>query len=301
MLEWQSNDYIKYRLTGGMIMRTTIPELQRQVRSGKKIAMITAYDYAMARIADKAGIDVVLVGDSLANTVLGYESTVPVTMDEMLHHTRPVVRGTQNALVVADMPFMSYQVSPEIAHHNAGRFLQEGGSQAVKLEGGVVVAPTIKKIVKSGIPVMGHIGLTPQSINTLGGYRVQGKSPQKAAELLQDAIELEQAGAFAIVLECVPSPLARLITEKVNVPTIGIGAGIDCDGQVQVIHDLLGFFEGFSPKHAKKYATLSEIILAALKQYIGDVSEGRFPSLENSFDMDEELLDALYGARSEYS
>ena len=282
-------------------MRITIPELQRQARSGKKITMITAYDYAMARIADKSGIDVVLVGDSLANTVLGYETTVPVTMDEMLHHTRPVIRGTQNALVVADMPFMSYQVSPEMAHHNAGRFLQEGGAQAVKLEGGLLVSPTIRKIVQGGIPVMGHIGLTPQSINTLGGYRVQGKSPEKAAELLQDAIELERAGAFAIVLECVPYPLAKVITEKVNVPTIGIGAGPHCDGQVQVIHDLLGFFEGFSPKHAKKYATLSETILAALKQYISDVSEGTFPSIENSFGMDEELLDALYGVRAEHS
>jgi len=261
--------------------------------------MITAYDYAMARIADKSGVEAILVGDSLANTVLGYESTVPVTMDEMLHHTRPVVRGTQNVLVVADMPFMSYQVSPETAHHNAGRFLQEGGAQAVKLEGGALLAKTVWKIVQNGIPVMGHIGLTPQSINTLGGYRVQGKSPQKAAELLQDAIELERAGAFAIVLECIPAPLARLITEKVNIPTIGIGAGPDCDGQVQVIHDLLGFFEGFSPKHAKKYATVSETILAALKQYVSDVSEGLFPSSENSFDMDEGLLDALYGARVE--
>jgi len=280
-------------------MRITIPELQRKARSGDKITMITAYDYAMARIADKSGVEAILVGDSLANTVLGYESTVPVTMDEMLHHTRPVVRGTQNVLVVADMPFMSYQVSPETAHHNAGRFLQEGGAQAVKLEGGALLAKTVWKIVQNGIPVMGHIGLTPQSINTLGGYRVQGKSPQKAAELLQDAIELERAGAFAIVLECIPAPLARLITEKVNIPTIGIGAGPDCDGQVQVIHDLLGFFEGFSPKHAKKYATVSETILAALKQYVSDVSEGLFPSSENSFDMDEGLLDALYGARVE--
>jgi 3-methyl-2-oxobutanoate hydroxymethyltransferase len=282
-----------------MVMRITIPELQRKARSGDKITMITAYDYAMARIADKSGVEAILVGDSLANTVLGYESTVPVTMDEMLHHTRPVVRGTQNVLVVADMPFMSYQVSPETAHHNAGRFLQEGGAQAVKLEGGALLAKTVWKIVQNGIPVMGHIGLTPQSINTLGGYRVQGKSPQKAAELLQDAIELERAGAFAIVLECIPAPLARLITEKVNIPTIGIGAGPDCDGQVQVIHDLLGFFEGFSPKHAKKYATVSETILAALKQYVSDVSEGLFPSSENSFDMDEGLLDALYGARVE--
>jgi len=280
-------------------MRITIPELQRKARSGDKITMITAYDYAMARIADKSGVEAILVGDSLANTVLGYASTVPVTMDEMLHHTRPVVRGTQNVLVVADMPFMSYQVSPETAHHNAGRFLQEGGAQAVKLEGGALLAKTVWKIVQNGIPVMGHIGLTPQSINTLGGYRVQGKSPQKAAELLQDAIELERAGAFAIVLECIPAPLARLITEKVNIPTIGIGAGPDCDGQVQVIHDLLGFFEGFSPKHAKKYATVSETILAALKQYVSDVSEGLFPSSENSFDMDEGLLDALYGARVE--
>lgn len=282
-------------------MRITIPELQRQIHSDKKISMITAYDYAMARIADAAGIDIILIGDSLANTVLGYESTVPVTMDEMLHHTKPVVRGTQNALVVADMPFMSYQVSVELAHQNAGRFLQEGGAQAVKLEGGAIVASTVSKLVQSGIPVMGHIGLTPQSINTLGGYRVQGKSPQKAAELLQDAIELERAGAFSIVLECVPAPLAKLITEKVNVPTIGIGAGPNCDGQVQVIHDLLGFFEGFSPKHAKKYATLSETMLAALKQYASDVSEGVFPSDEHSFGMDEELLDALYGVRTEHS
>jgi 3-methyl-2-oxobutanoate hydroxymethyltransferase len=257
---------------------------------GQKIAMLTAYDYSTARIVDEAGIPLILVGDSLGMVMLGYESTIPVTMEDMLHHTKAVVRGTQKALVVGDMPFMTYQISIEEALRNATRFIQEAGAQAVKLEGGVTVADKVRRIVDCGIPVMGHIGLTPQSINALGGYKIQGKTPESAQKLLDDAAALERAGVFAIVLETVPAPLAALVTQKISVPTIGIGAGAGCDGQVQVINDLLGSYSDFVPKHAKQYARLSEIIKNAVTEYNNEVKSGAFPTEKHSFTMDESIL-----------
>jgi 3-methyl-2-oxobutanoate hydroxymethyltransferase len=279
-------------------MRITINEIREMKRKGEKITMLTAYDYSTARIIDDVGIPLILVGDSLGMVVLGYESTIPVTIDEMLHHTKAVVRGTKRAMVVGDMPFMTYHVSIEDALRNAARFIQEAGAQAVKLEGGVTVAEKVKRIVDCGIPVMGHIGLTPQSINQLGGYKVQGKSPEAAARLLEDARVLEQAGAFAIVLETVPAPLAALITRSVSIPTIGIGAGAGCDGQVQVINDILGSFTDFVPKHAKRYAKLAEIIRAAITEYDKEVKAGTFPTEKHSFSMDESILAELNETKS---
>jgi len=260
---------------------------------GEKITMLTAYDYAMARLVDESGMPLVLVGDSLGMVALGYESTIPVTMDEMIHHTRAVVRGTKQALVVGDMPFMSYHVSTEEALRNAARFIQEGGAQAIKLEGGHTVADKVKRMVECGIPVMGHIGLTPQSIHQLGGFKAQGKTPEAAQRLLQDAFALEAAGAFAIVLESVPYALARIITKKLAVPTIGIGAGPHCDGQVQVISDLLGLYTEFVPRHAKQYAKLSQAVKDAVSQYLKEVKEGSFPTFENSYKVDESVLAEL--------
>ena len=236
------------------------------------------------------GIPLILVGDSLGMVVLGYESTIPVTMEEMLHHTRAVTRGAKKAIVIGDMPFMTYHVSVEQALTNAGRFIQEAGAQAVKLEGGVNVADKVRRIVSCGIPVVGHIGLTPQSINQLGGYKVQGKTPQAAAAMLQDARALEEAGAFAIVLETVPAALASLITHKVKVPTIGIGAGIGCDGQVQVVNDILGSFSDFVPKHAKQYAQVAEVTRKAVADYFNEVKTSAFPTDKQSFTMDESIL-----------
>jgi len=240
--------------------------------------MLTAYDYSTARLVDEAGIPLILVGDSLGMVVLGYESTIPVTMDEMLHHTKAVVRGTKQAMVIGDMPFMTYHVSVEDALRNAARFIQEAGAQAVKLEGGVTVAEKVKRIVECGIPVMGHIGLTPQSIHQFGGFKMQGKTPEAAANLLEDAKALEQAGAFAIVLETIPAHLGQMITDKVAIPTIGIGAGPDCDGQVQVINDILGSFADFVPKHAKQYVKLTDIISKAVTKYRDEVKDGSFPA-----------------------
>ena len=274
-------------------MRVTIRELKGMKRRGEKIPIMTAYDYTSARILEAAGITVILVGDSLGQVVLGYDSTVPVTMDEMVHHVKAVVRGTQKAHVVADMPFMSYQADHAEALRNAGRFLKEGGAQSVKLEGGRPVAETVRRIVQAGIPVMGHTGLTPQAVNQLGGYKVQGKSPEAAAALIEDALALESAGAYAIVLESVPAPLGRLITERVSVPTIGIGAGVHCDGQVQVFHDLLGLFADFVPKHARRYAELADSIHAAVTRYIQDVQAQSFPSDEESFTMAQGVLEEL--------
>ncbi len=273
--------------------RLTIDDLKRKKRDGEKIAMITAYDYPSARLVDEAGADIVLVGDTLGMVVLGYDTTIPVTMEDMIHHTKAVVRGSQRALVVGDMPFMSYQVSPEEALRNAGRFLQEAGCQAVKLEGGVHMAPTVKRLVEVGIPVMGHIGLTPQSVHQLSGFKVQGKTPAAAVKLLNDAHALEEAGAFAIVLETIPAPLAKLITERVSVPTIGIGAGPDTDGQVQVFHDLLGLFTAFTPKHARRYADVGDVIRRAVADYVADVRNRRFPTAEQSFQMKPEALEEL--------
>jgi len=279
-------------------MRITINQIKQMKPKGEKITMLTAYDYSTARIIDEVGIPLILVGDSLGMVVLGYESTIPVTMEEMLHHTKAVVRGTRQAMVIGDMPFMTYHVSIEDALRNAARFIQEAGAQAVKLEGGVTVAEKVRRVVDCGIPVMGHIGLTPQSIHQLGGYKVQGKTPEAAARLLEDARVLEQAGAFAIVLETVPAPLAALITKSVSIPTIGIGAGIGCDGQVQVINDILGSFTDFVPRHAKQYAKLADIIRAAITEYDREVKAGSFPTEEQSFSMDESILAGLTEAKS---
>jgi 3-methyl-2-oxobutanoate hydroxymethyltransferase len=274
-------------------MRVTVNQIKEMKQKGEKIAMLTAYDYPTAKIIDEAGIPLILVGDSLGMVVLGYESTIPVTMEEMLHHTKAVVRGTKQAMVVGDMPFMSYHVSADDALYNAGRFIQEGGAQAVKLEGGVSVMEKVTRLVGCGIPVMGHIGLTPQSINQLGGFKVQGKTPEAAQRLLEDAIALEEAGAFAIVLETIPAQLARIITARVSIPTIGIGAGIYCDGQVQVISDILGSYTDFVPKHAKQYAKLADIISKAVNQYQTEVKAGNFPTDKQSYSIDESLLAEL--------
>ena len=255
--------------------------------------MVTAYDYTAARIADAARIPIILVGDSMGMVVLGHDSTIPVTMDDMVRHTQMVRRGASNALVVADLPFMAYQVDANEAMRNAGRLMQEGGAHTVKLEGGVSVAHTVRRIVDAGVPVMGHIGLTPQSVNALGGYRVQGRTRAAARRLLDDALALQDAGAYSVVLECVPSPLAKVITERLSIPTIGIGAGPDCDGQVQVFHDMLGLFPDFLPKHARRYATLADDIAAAFRQYADDVRAGAFPSDSESFTMNEALLSDL--------
>lgn len=274
-------------------MRVTINTIKGMKPKGEKITMVTAYDYSTAKIVDQVGIPLILVGDSLGMVILGYESTIPVTMDDMLHHTKAVVRGTKRAMVIGDMPFMTYQISIEDALRNAARFIQEGGAQAVKLEGGVTVAERVQRVVECGIPVMGHIGLTPQSVHQLGGFRVQGKTSEAATSLLEDATALEEAGAFGIVLETVPAPLAALITQRVSIPTIGIGAGVGCDGQVQVINDILGSFTDFVPKHAKQYARLSDIIQSALAEYYDEVRAGRFPTDQHSFSMDESILASL--------
>ena len=277
-------------------MRVTINQIKEMKRKGQRIPMLTAYDYPTARLLDEAGIPIILVGDSLGLVVLGYDSTVRVTMEEMLHHTRAVVRGTQHALIVGDMPFMSYQPDIPTAIRNAGRFLQEAGAQAVKLEGGETVAETVRSIVQCGIPVMGHIGLTPQSANQLGGYRVQGKTSEAAAQLIRDAHALEDAGAFSIVLECVPAPLSRIITQRLSVPTIGIGAGVHCDGQVQVLHDMIGLFTDFVPRHAKRYASMAETLKEAVASYVQEVQEETFPTEKESFSMDESVLAELAAA-----
>jgi 3-methyl-2-oxobutanoate hydroxymethyltransferase len=274
-------------------MRVTIREIKGMKERKEKIPMLTAYDYVTAKIVDEAGVPLILVGDSLGMVMLGYESTIPVTMEEMIHHTKAVARGAKKALVVGDMPFMTYHISVPDALRNAARFIQEGGAQAVKLEGGEVVAEKVRRLVECGIPVMGHIGLTPQSIHQLGGFKVQGKVVAEARKLLNDARALEGAGAFAIVLECTPAPLSKLITEKLAIPTIGIGAGPDCDGQVQVISDILGLYTEFVPKHAKRYASLAEEIKGAVSSYVSEVKSRSFPTMEHSYAMDENLVKQL--------
>ena len=254
-----------------------------EAKGDQKIVCLTAYDTSTAKVVDRSGVQLILVGDSLAMTMLGYSSTLPVTMEEMLHHTAAVVRGVSDALVVADMPFMSYQVSIESAILNAGRFLKEAGADAVKIEGGAIRAPLVKVLVQNGIPVLGHIGLTPQSIRQMGGYRVQGKQSKEAAILLEDARALAEAGVFAIVLECIPAGLASGITESVTVPTIGIGAGPACDGQILVSHDLLGLYDGHVPRFVKRYANLGEAMGKAFESYKRDVEEGQFPDEEHSY------------------
>lgn len=272
----------------------TTSTIRQMKEEGRPITMITAYDYAMARNVDEAGIDMILVGDSVGNVMLGYSSTIPVTMDAMIHHTQAVVRGTKYALVVGDMPFMSYQASEAAGLQNAGRFLKEGGCAAIKLEGGSEICPLVKKMVTAGIPVMGHIGLTPQSVNQFGGFKVQGKDIAAAQKLIDDAKALEAAGAFSIVLECVPAALAAKVSEMISIPTIGIGAGNGCGGQVLVCNDLLGFSNGFTPKFAKKYRNLHQEIVGAVSEYISDVRDRSFPAPEHTFKIDDEVLEKLY-------
>jgi 3-methyl-2-oxobutanoate hydroxymethyltransferase len=269
-------------------MKVTVPQILEMARRGERVAMVTAYDYPSARLVDAAGVPIILVGDSLGNVVLGYGSTIPVTMEDMIHHTAAVVRGTQQALVIADMPFMAYQASDDDGMRNAGRFLKETGCEGVKLEGGRSVAPLVHRLVTAGIPVVGHIGLTPQSVHQLGGYRVQGRAAEQARIMLEDALAIQEAGAFSLVLEYVAAPVAKLISDRLDIPTIGIGAGPDCDGQVLVFHDMLGLDPGFHPKHAKQYANLGEIIRNAVTAYVEDVREGAFPEDVHSFKMSAE-------------
>jgi len=269
--------------THGKLNKVTTATVRDMKKKGEKITMITAYDYPTGAIVDEAGIDLILVGDSLAMVVLGYDSTLPVTMDVMIHHTKAVTRAVSRALVIGDMPFMSYQASVDEAVKNAGRFLQEAGAQAVKLEGGREVAEVTRRIAAAGIPVMAHLGLTPQAVHQLGGYKVQGKGSEAANRILEDAKILEEAGAFSVVLECVPTELGRVVTEALSIPTIGIGGGIHCDGQVLVLHDILGMFERFTPKFVKKYANINAQMKEAVGKYIDEVRQGQFPDPEHSF------------------
>ena len=263
-------------------------------KNGERLAMLTAYDYSTAKLMDETGINGILVGDSLGNVILGYEDTISVTMEDMIHHGAAVARGTKNALVVIDMPFMSYQTSVYDALVNAGRLMKEGRAGAVKLEGGKNICPQIEAITKAGIPVMGHLGLTPQAINAFGGFNVQGKTQEAAEQLLEDALAVEKAGAFALVLECVPRKLADIITEKLTIPTIGIGAGNGCDGQILVYQDLLGMFSDFTPKFVKKYANVGEIMKDAFSAYIEDVKQGAFPEKKHEYDIADEVIEKLY-------
>ena len=274
--------------------KVTVSTLKEKKARGEKITMITAYDYPSARMADEAGLDILLVGDSLGMAMLGYETTLPVTMNEMIHHTKAVVRGAKNALVVADMPFLSYHRSIDEAIGNAGRFIQEAGAQAVKLEGGEERINVTKAIIGAGIPVLAHIGLTPQSVHQMGGFKVQGKDKEKAEKLLRDAKLLEEAGVFGVVLECVPAPLSKLISEALTIPTIGIGGGPDCDGQVLVWHDVLGITQNLKPRFVKAYANLYPVIVEALQTYKKEVEQGEFPQKEHSFTMNEENIPRIY-------
>jgi 3-methyl-2-oxobutanoate hydroxymethyltransferase len=278
---------------GALVRRLTISDIARLHADGQRIAMITAYDYPVARLLDESGIPILLVGDSLGRAVLGYENEIPVSMDDMLHHAKAVAKGARSALIVGDMPFLSY-ATPEQAVHNAGRFLAEAGVQAVKVEGGRRTARTIEAITRAGIPVMGHIGLTPQSINQIGKLRVQGKTRDAARDLLADAMAVQEAGAFSVVLELVPEQLATAITERLQIPTIGIGAGAGCSGQVQVLTDLLGY-EEWHPRHARPYVNLRETILAAARAYRADVEAGTFPGPAETVRMDDDVIDAVLG------
>ena len=284
--------------TGETVRRLTVSDIGRMYADGEKIPMLTAYDYPTARILDDAGIPMILVGDSLGQVVLGYETTVKVTMAEMLHHTRAVVRGTKRALVVGDMPFLTYS-TPDEATDNAGKFMQDGGAQAVKIEGGVRSARIVEALVKSGVPVMGHIGWTPQSQHGMGGkVKVQGKTRDAARALLHDAISIQEAGAFSIVLELVPEQLAAVITSRLRIPTIGIGAGPSCSGQVQVVTDLLGLGT-FRPKHARPYADLQGTIADATRRWMADVTAGTFPGAAESVRMDDAILDEALGRHAD--
>lgn len=266
----------------------------KESKNKEKLTMLTAYDYSTAKLMDESGINGILVGDSLGMVCLGYEDTLPVTIEDMIHHTKAVSRGAKNTLVVADLPFMSYQTSVYDAVVNAGRLIKEGGAQAIKLEGGKEMHEQIKAIVNASIPVMGHIGLTPQSVNSFGGFKVQGKSEEAAKKLLEDALSVEKAGAFAIVLECVPVKLAKLVSSKLSIPTIGIGAGDGCDGQILVYQDMLGMFSDFTPKFVKKYANVGEVMKLAFKEYINEVKDGIFPEEKHGFKIDDEVIEKLY-------
>ena len=275
-------------------MKNTAATFAAAKAKGEKLSMLTAYDYSTAKLEDESGINGILVGDSLGNVVLGYEDTVSVTMEDMIHHGAAVARGAKNALVVVDMPFMSYEVTVEEAVRNAGRLMKEGRAGAVKLEGGVRVAEQIRAIVKAGIPVMGHIGLTPQSINVFGGFKVQGKSEEAARALLADAKAVEEAGAFAVVIEAVPAALAQMITDAVSIPTIGIGAGASCDGQILVYQDMLGMFSDFTPKFVKRYANVGEVMREAFANYAAEVASGAFPTEEHTYKIKDDVLEKLY-------
>lgn len=261
----------------------TVPGLVKKKALGERIVVLTAYDYPSAQYADQAGVDAILVGDTLGMVVLGHPTTLPVTMEEMLHHVRAVTRARTKALVIADMPFLSYQADEDEAVRNAGRLLKEGGAQAVKLEGGGRMVPLVRRLVCTGIPVMGHLGMTPQSVHEFGGFRVQARQPDQARQLLEQALALEEAGAFAVVLELVPAEVAKAVTAALEIPTIGIGAGPGCDGEVQVFHDLVGLFEWFLPRHTKRYAEVGQVIREALARYAEEVRAGSFPAEENTF------------------
>ena len=275
-------------------MKNTAVTFKQAKEKNEKLTMLTAYDYSTAKIIDEAGINGILVGDSLGMVCLGYEDTLSVTMEDMIHHTKAVSRGVKNTLVVADMPFMSYQTSVYDAVVNAGRLIKEGRAHVVKLEGGVEVCDKIEAIVKASIPVMAHIGLTPQSVNAFGGFKVQGKDEEAAKNLIEAALAVEKAGAFAVVLECVPAKLAAIITEKLSIPTIGIGAGAQCDGQILVYQDMLGMYSDFTPKFVKKYETLGEKMNIVFKKYIEEVKDGIFPAEEHSFKINDEVIEKLY-------
>ena len=274
--------------------KNTVLTFRQAKENGEKLTMLTAYDYSTAKLIDEAGVNSILVGDSLGNVILGYEDTIPVTMEDMIHHGAAVSRGTKNALLIIDMPFMSYQVSVEEALKNAGRLMKEGGADAVKLEGGHRVCPQIKAMVESGIPVCAHIGMTPQSVNAFGGFKVQAKSEAAARLLIEEALAVEEAGAFAVVMECVPAKLAELVTKKLHIPTIGIGAGAGCDGQVLVYADMLGMYSDFVPKFVKQYAKVGDIMKDAIRGYIDEVSSKAFPGEEHTFAIDDDVIDKLY-------
>lgn len=274
-------------------MKNTAATLMSQKQSGEKITMLTAYDYTTACIADECGVNSILVGDSLGMVMLGYDTTLPVTMEDMIYHTKAVSRGAKNAFIVGDMPFMSYQTSVYDAVVNAGRLIKEGGAHAVKLEGGAAVCPQIKAIVDSSIPVVAHLGLTPQSVNAFGGFKVQGKTYDKAKQIIDDALKIQEAGACAVVLECVPADLAAIITEKLTIPTIGIGAGAQCDGQVLVYQDMLGMTAGHTPKFAKLFADVGALMREGFKAYISETQSGEFPAAEHTFKIDSEIIEKL--------
>lgn len=275
-------------------MKTTVATLKKQKENKEKITMLTCYDYSMAKLMDEAGIEILLIGDSLGNTILGYEDTLPVTMEDMIHHTAAVSRGAKNAFVLADMPFMSYQASIYDAVMNAGRLMKEGHAHGVKLEGGARVCPQIKAIVDADIPVCAHIGLTPQSINAFGGFKVQGKNEEAARKLIEDAKKVEEAGASMLVMECVPAKLAEIITNTVSIPTIGIGAGAGCDGQVLVNQDMLGMFTDFTPKFVKRFANVGEVMKQAFADYAAEVKAGTFPTKEHTYAISDEVIEKLY-------